>query len=93
MTIWSLGRFAAFAAMLLLGCVAGAAEPFGRLTVDQVAAKLGQRGTHVYDDNDQERYAAGHVPGAKWLDYDHVTAPALPSDKGDTLIFYCANEH
>ena len=79
---------------LLLACTAGAAaEPFGRLTVDQVAGKLGSPKVHVYDNNSEERYASGHVPGAKWLDYDHVTASSLPSDRTDTLVFYCANEH
>jgi hypothetical protein len=68
-------------------------EPFGRLTIDQVAEKLGKPGVHVYDNNSKEDYAAGHVPGAKWVEYDHVQASDLPKDKTATLIFYCANPH
>ena len=77
-----------------LGTRAHAAdEPFGRLKIDEVAAKIGKPGVFVYDNNSKEDYAKGHVPTAKWVDYDHVQASDLPKDKTATLIFYCANEH
>jgi hypothetical protein len=80
--------------VLLLGGAARAADdPFGKLTVDAVAGKLGHPGVFVYDNNPPEKFAAGHLPGAKWLEHDHVAASDLPSDKTATLIFYCANEH
>jgi len=68
-------------------------EPFGRLTVDEAAQKLGKKGVYFFDNNPNELFAQGHVPGAKWVKYDAVTAGDLPSDKAATLVFYCANEH
>jgi hypothetical protein len=61
--------------------------------VDEVSAKIGKPGVFVYDNNPQEKFAAGHLPGAKWVESDHVTASDLPREKTATLIFYCANEH
>lgn len=85
---------AVVAMIFAVGLSAQAAEePFGRLSVDQVAAKIGKPGVFVYDNNSSEDYAKGHVPTAKWVDYDHVQASDLPKDKASTLIFYCANEH
>jgi len=65
-----------------------------RLTVDDVAARLAANDGHtfVYDENARESWEVGHVPGAKWLDEDAVTAAALPPDKGATLIFYCHDD-
>jgi hypothetical protein len=64
------------------------------LTVDQVAALVAAHDgkTFVFDNNDKERWARSHVPGAKWVDYDNVTAADLPADKGAMLVFYCASE-
>jgi hypothetical protein len=66
-----------------------------QLTPDEVQTRIAGKDGHtfIYDNNDQDRWAKGHVPGAKWLDPGHVTAGDLPSDKDATLIFYCANEH
>jgi hypothetical protein len=65
-----------------------------RLTVDQVATRLAAKDgkTFIYDNNSKDSWTAGHVPGARWLDDEKVTADALPSDKAVTLIFYCHNE-
>ena len=68
-------------------------EAFGRLTVQEVSALVARNAASVFDDNHEERYKAGHVPGAVWLSYDAVTADKLPADKDRTLVFYCANEH
>jgi 3-mercaptopyruvate sulfurtransferase SseA len=88
----------AFPLMLfaLAGCKSASA-PSGdlkSLTIDQVDQRIQAHDgkTFVYDDNNKDRYAQGHLPGAKWLDEDAVTANDLPADKGATLIFYCANE-
>jgi hypothetical protein len=64
------------------------------LTVEEVAARLtaSDGRTFIYDNNEQERYAKSHVPGARWLEYDRVTAADLPADHGAMLIFYCASE-
>jgi hypothetical protein len=64
------------------------------LTVDQVAARIAAHDgkTFIYDNNSKESWVAGHLPGAKWLDDESVTAAALPTDMAATLIFYCHNE-
>jgi hypothetical protein len=65
-----------------------------KLTVDQVAAKIAAKDgkTFVFDNNSKDSWASGHVPTARWLDDEKVTADALPSDKAALLIFYCHNE-
>ena len=65
-----------------------------RLTVDQVAARIAAKDgkTFVYDNNSKDSWASGHVPGARWLDDENVTAADLPPDKSAMLIFYCHNE-
>ncbi|HVY46763.1 MAG TPA: rhodanese-like domain-containing protein [Minicystis sp.] len=73
-------------------------EPFGRMTVDELAAKMtdakaGKLKLAVYDANHKDDYAKGHIPGAKWVKFDAVTAADLPPEKDATLVFYCANEH
>lgn len=91
----------AFAFLIAVALVswsnAGSAAPskeLNRLTVDQVATRLAAKDgkTFIYDNNSKESWTAGHVPGAKWLDDEKVTAADLPADKGATLIFYCHNE-
>lgn len=70
------------------------AEAFGRLTVEEVASKIAANDgkTFVFDDNEKERFAKGHVPGAKFLPFDQVTTEKLPNDKDATLVFYCYGE-
>ena len=65
-----------------------------RLTVDQVSAKLAAKDgkTFIFDNNSKDSWTAGHVPGARWLDDEKVTADALPPDQAALLIFYCHNE-
>lgn len=69
------------------------AEGFGELTVDQVAARVGKPGVHLYDNNHREEWVKGHLPTATWLDYASMTASDLPAEKDAMLIFYCHNEH
>jgi hypothetical protein len=85
------------AAAMLLGCSRSSvpsSSELKTLTVDEVAARIAAHDgkTFVFDDNPSDRYAKSHVPGAKWLDEENVTAADLPADKGATLIFYCASE-
>ena len=68
-------------------------EGFGELTVEQAAARAKEKNVYFFDNNDMETYREGHVPGAKWIDYNNYAESALPADKEATLIFYCANEH
>lgn len=84
-------------AIALVSCSSSNAAPsheLKRLTVEQVAARIAAKDgkTFVYDNNPKESWVAGHVPGAKWLEDDKVTAADLPADKTATLIFYCHNE-
>ena len=62
--------------------------------MDEVAARIATNDekTFLFDNNSKERYAKSHVPGAKWLDYDNVSASDLPADRSATLVFYCASE-
>jgi hypothetical protein len=91
--------FASVVGLAFLGCFKNSSAPAGSselkpLTVDEVAARLTSSDgkTFIYDNNNKESWVDGHVPGAKWVDSDHVTAADLPSDKTATLIFYCHNE-
>ncbi len=69
------------------------AQGFGELTVDEVAARIGKPGVHIFDNNNQEEWVEGHVPTATWVDNEKFTAADMPADKDATLIFYCHNEH
>jgi hypothetical protein len=62
----------------------------GELSVDDVAARLGQPGFFVFDNNGHGRWARSHVPGAKNLNPYDYDAAALPTDKNATLVFYCS---
>lgn len=72
---------------------ADAAEPeLHTLTVDEVSAKIAANDgkTYIFDNNSKDHYAEGHLPTAKWVAFNKVTAADLPADKTATLIFYCA---
>ena len=60
------------------------------LSVADVAARLGQPGLHVYDNNGRGRWKRSHVPGAKNLNAYNYEASELPADKTATLVFYCS---
>lgn len=68
-------------------------EPFGRMTVDEVSARLGQTDFFVFDANSKETYDKGHLPGARWVPFATYEESVLPKDKQVTLLFYCGNEH
>jgi rhodanese-related sulfurtransferase len=60
------------------------------LSVAEVAARVGQPGFHVFDNNGAGRWKRGHVPGAKNLNAYNYAAGELPPDKDATLVFYCS---
>ena len=60
------------------------------LSVSDVAARLGQPGFFVFDNNGAGRYRRSHVPGAKNLNAHTYDASELPPDKAATLVFYCS---
>lgn len=63
------------------------------ITRDELAERLRRRdpGIHIFDANPREMYEQRHVPGARWVPYDGVTADVLPPDRSASLVFYCAN--
>lgn len=60
------------------------------LSVADVAARLGQPGFFVFDNNGAGRWKRSHVPGARNLNAHTFEASALPPDTNATLVFYCA---
>ncbi len=73
-------------------------EAFGRLTVDELVAKMAEAkaGTlklAVFDNNGRDTFNQGHLPGATWVQYDEIKPSDLPTDKDTQLVFYCYNEH
>lgn len=63
-----------------------------KMSVAEVKAAIdGGIEIHIYDANSQKSYLAGHVPSAKWVEYDTVAASALPASKNAKLVFYCYN--
>lgn len=73
------------------------AEDLRSLTVDEVAQRIaeqkaGKQPIYLFDNNDQDTFNAGHLPGAKWVAFDKVSQADLPADKAATLVFYCASE-
>lgn len=60
------------------------------LTVAEVAARLGQPGFFVYDNNGHGRWQRSHVPGAKNMNPYDFDRSELPEDPHATLVFYCS---
>ena len=68
-------------------------EAFKRISaVDLNNKLLAKEALFVFDDNGADRYAKGHIPTAKHLPADAVTAEALPADKAAMLVFYCGTD-
>lgn len=64
------------------------------MTVDELAGMIDRHeAVAVYDANGRERYERGHIPGARFVGHDQVTADVLPQDRSTRLVFYCYNEH
>jgi rhodanese-related sulfurtransferase len=58
----------------------------------QLVKLLGSAHLFIFDCNEADMYAEAHVPGAKLIVYDEVTADKLPVDKDATLVFYCYSD-
>ena len=91
----------ALALSLGLGCAhstatgASAASTESELrpvTVAELAGLIEQVGVAVIDTNRAESFEHGHIPGARWAEYDHITAAVLPPDRAARVVFYCHNE-
>jgi hypothetical protein len=76
------------------GHAASAEREIPPMTVDELATMLLRHETvGVYDANGRGRYEQGHIPSARHVGHDPVTAAMLPQDRATRLVFYCANEH
>lgn len=76
------------------GATNHAAREVPGMSVDELAGMLDRHeAVAVYDANGRERYERGHIPGARHVGHDEVTAAMLPQDRGTRLVFYCYNEH
>ena len=65
-----------------------------RVSIEELSGFIERHETvAIIDNNSHERYEQGHVPGARWVGHDQVTADVLPQDRNARLVFYCANEH
>lgn len=68
------------------------AASVGKMTVSEVKGLIDRKETvYLYDVNSQKSYLAGHIPGAKWVQYDADLTTVLPKSKNAKLIFYCYN--
>ena len=64
----------------------------GKLTVAQVKSEIdSKQPLYIFDANERESYLAGHIPGARWVKFNAVTAAVLPKSKDAKLLFYCYN--
>lgn len=69
-------------------------QQLASVTIDELAGMLERHDqVAIYDNNGPDRYAQGHIPTARHVGHDEVTAAILPPDHGARLVFYCANEH
>ena len=66
-------------------------EPFKKLSVEEVAKRLGP-GMLVVDGNSDDVYREGHLPGAVHLLSQNIKEGVLPPDKSAPILFYCHSE-
>ena len=62
------------------------------VTVTELAGFIERNEVAVIDNNGEQRYAQGHIPGARWVGHDQVTAAVLPADRAARVVFYCHSE-
>lgn len=64
------------------------------MSIDDLAVRIASGTCRAVDANgNQLRKDVGVIPGAVLLtDYETYAASELPADKGQPLVFYCANE-
>jgi rhodanese-related sulfurtransferase len=68
------------------------AHPASVLSLSEVRALIdAKEAVYIYDANDRESYRKGHIPGARWVQYNAFTAAEMPPAKDAKLIFYCYN--
>lgn len=81
-------------ALLAYASVAGAAEGFRLIGVDELAKLMAddRKAVEVYDVNTAKvREQYGIVPGARLIGRKYDAAEMLPPAKDAKLVFYCSN--
>ena len=63
-----------------------------KVTTEQLASWIGEKSVTVIDTNKVETFQENHIPGARNVRYDAVTAKDLPESKDARMAFYCTNE-
>jgi rhodanese-related sulfurtransferase len=92
MVVTQLSRaLAVSGAILAAGCAQRAgAEPFERVSLEQVEAMLGQPDVVVIDANTEGTFRKHHLPGAIYWKSAPL-ARLLPAEKEKRVVFYCAS--
>lgn len=73
------------------GCCGAKETKVVQLKTEELAKLVAEKKAVVIDVNPAERFAKGHVPGAKNVaGADKVDATVLPADKAALVVFYCA---
>lgn len=68
-------------------------QALAEMTVDALSAMIdGHQSVAIFDANGRPRYEEGHIPGARHVGHDTITAEMLPQDRSTPLVFYCYNE-
>jgi rhodanese-related sulfurtransferase len=80
------------AASATTATAATASDALAQIKLDELERGIADKSITVYDANSKEHFAEGHIPSAKHLAYDQITAQALPADKAAPVVFYCWNE-
>jgi rhodanese-related sulfurtransferase len=74
------------------GCCGAKETKVVELKLEELQKLVAEKKATIIDVNPAERYAKGHIPGAKNAKFDALEAKDLPADKGAQLVFYCASE-
>ena len=72
------------------------ADRFAMVELEDVAARIDASSAEhplaLLDANSRHTYDEHHLPTARWVDYDALTAEQLPADHAEPLVFYCHDE-
>ncbi|TAK28437.1 MAG: rhodanese-like domain-containing protein [Myxococcaceae bacterium] len=88
----SLGLGCAHSTATGAGAAASTEAELRPVTVAELAGLIERGGVTVIDNNSRDTFERGHIPGARWIAYDAITAAALPTDRAARVVFYCHNE-
>lgn len=90
-------RLALICAATALGGCAGLASNANRgadihsvRSANELQMKMTTDAVTVVHALDRDHFERGHIPGARNVDYEKMTAPMLPPDKNAPVVFYCA---